>query len=127
MGPSVKVNPPANRSTGASRSINSENSRRSAEWLMERLLSSGRKPLPSRQGLDDGARNRVLQAADHLSSLDKRRPIMDRKHEGGAAHNLLDRGPLLPLRRAVIAGDARLHVADLAERFDELVVNVVEH
>ena len=47
---------------------------------MERL-PSGRKPLPSRQGLDDGARNRVLQAADHLSSLDERRTIMDRQHE----------------------------------------------
>ena len=31
------------------------------------------------------------------------------------------------LRRAVIAGDARLHVANLTEGFDELVIDTVDH
>jgi hypothetical protein len=52
---------------------------------------------------------------------------VDRQHEARRGDHLLDRRLLLPLGGAVVAGDARLHVADFAERFDQLVVDVVKH
>jgi len=70
---------------------------------------------------------RVLQAADHLPGFDQRRPVVDRQNEARRGDHLLDRRFLLALGRAVVAGDARLHVADFAERFDQLIVDVVEH
>src|SRR5215469_4012618 len=127
IGPSVKVNPPASRSTGASGSISSENSRRIAEWRIECLRASGREPLPPRQGLDDRPGNAVLQPADDVPGLDERRTVVDRQHETRTGDDLFDCGFLLALRGAVVSGDARLHIADLAEGFDQLVVDVVEH
>ena len=52
---------------------------------------------------------------------------MHRQHEARAGDHLFDRGLLVALADPVIAGDARLHVADFVEGFDELIVDVVEH
>ena len=76
--------------------------------------------------MDDGAGNHVQEAADDLTLFDERRSIMDRRHEARARNDLFDRGFILTLRRAVIAGDARLHVANLTEGFDELVIDIVD-
>src|ERR1700689_2360216 len=111
IGPSVKVKPPASRSTGASRSIRSENSRRSAVWFIGRSLLSRREPVTLRQRLHDRPGHRIAQAADHLAALDHRRKIVDRQREARAGQHPFDRRLLLALGGAVIAGDARLHVA----------------
>jgi hypothetical protein len=50
-----------------------------------------------------------------------------RGRECGPRDDFLDLGLLLALGRAVIAGEARLHVADFAERFDQLVIGIVKH
>src|ERR1700683_2335378 len=85
------------------------------------------KPLPPRQRLNDRPWNRILQATYDLARLENGRPILDRERETRRCHHLLDCRLLVTFAHAVIAGDARLHVAELVERIHQLVVDVVEH
>src|SRR3984957_365229 len=85
------------------------------------------EPAALRQRLYDWAGYGVAQPGDNLAALDHGRKIVDRQHEARLVEHLLDRRFLLPLGGAVVAGHARLHVADLAEGFDDLIVEVINH
>ena len=88
---------------------------------------SGREPGARRQGRDDRPRHLVEQPADDPPALDLGRPVVDRQQVAGVGEQLLDRRLFLPLGRAVIAGDLRLHLLGDPERLDDLVVEVVDH
>src|SRR6202011_2950017 len=86
----------------------------------------GREPAPLGEGFRHRPRDSIMDAADDLATLNHGGPVVDWADVAAVKNHSLDRRLLGAFRCSVIAGHRRLHFLDLPERFDQLVIDVID-
>ena len=131
IGPSVKVKPRANLTDRRVR-VDQVLEFAAAAWHASSLVIPSLSLRPGTNcacGSDwtIGPGTGILQPRRRRPRFDHGRTIVHRQHEARAlASTFLIAAFLCALGRAVVAGRLRLHVVVLAERLDDLVVDVVD-